>query len=101
MRSTFAFFFLFFCLDLTFLLLGIGYLHRSGGAPSTKVIKAGGFFGLLTAFLAWYNALAGLLDDSNRYRLFMCLSVFKLVILIIALAFSSSQWRISRGRLPG
>ena len=69
MRSTFAFFALFFCLDLTFLLLGIGYLHRtSAGAPSSPILKAGGLFGLLTAFLAWYNALAGLLDDSNRYK---------------------------------
>ncbi len=31
------------------------------------MIKAGGFFGLLAAFAAWYNALAGIADDSNRY----------------------------------
>lgn len=77
MRSTFAFFFLFLSLDLTFLLLGIGYLHRSAGAPNGKIIKAGGFFGLLTAFLAWYNALAGLLDDSNRYGTLMSLAVLE------------------------
>lgn len=53
---------------MTFLLLGIGYLQRdAAGKPNPPIIKAGGFFGLLAAFLAWYNALAGILDTSNRY----------------------------------
>ncbi|GAM89383.1 hypothetical protein ANO11243_074200 [Dothideomycetidae sp. 11243] len=63
LRSTVAFFFLFFTLDLAFLMLGIGYLH--GGNAS--LIKAGGVFGLLAAFLAWYNALAGIADSSNSF----------------------------------
>lgn len=68
LRSTVAFFLLFFTLDIAFFLLGIGYLHRNAkGAPNPPVIKAAGFFGLLAAFLAWYNALAGIADDSNRY----------------------------------
>jgi succinate-acetate transporter protein len=63
-----AFFSLFFTLDMAFLLLGIGYLHRDAkGMPNPPIIKAGGFFALLAAFLAWYNALAGIADDSNRY----------------------------------
>ncbi|KAL8940863.1 MAG: hypothetical protein Q9216_002583 [Gyalolechia sp. 2 TL-2023] len=67
LRSTIAFFVLFFTLDLAFLLLGIGYLHRNAaGEPNPPIIKAGGFFGLLAAFAAWYNALAGIADDSNR-----------------------------------
>lgn len=67
LRSTVAFFSLFFSLDMAFLLLGIGYLHRNAmGEPNPPVIKAGGFFALLAAFLAWYNALAGIADDSNR-----------------------------------
>ena len=70
LRSTVAFFMLFFSLDMAFLLLGIGYLHRDAmGAPNPPVIKAGGFFALLAAFLAWYNALAGIADDSNRQAL--------------------------------
>ena len=49
------------------MLLGIGYLHRNAmGMPNPPIIKAGGFFALLAAFLAWYNALAGIADDSNR-----------------------------------
>lgn len=52
---------------MAFMLLGIGYLKRDAtGAPNPPVIKAGGFFALLAAFMAWYNALAGLADDSNR-----------------------------------
>ncbi|KAL9135681.1 MAG: hypothetical protein Q9175_003122 [Cornicularia normoerica] len=68
LRSTVAFFSLFFTLDMAFMLLGIGYLHRDAkGAPNTPIIKAGGFFALLAAFLAWYNALAGIADDSNSF----------------------------------
>ncbi|KAL8870856.1 MAG: hypothetical protein Q9174_003194 [Haloplaca sp. 1 TL-2023] len=68
LRSTVAFFTLFFTLDMAFLLLGIGYLHRdSGGHPNPPIIKAGGFFGLLAAFTAWYNALAGIADDGNSF----------------------------------
>lgn len=68
LKSTVAFFFLFFTLDLAFLLLGIGYLHRtSAGAPNPPVIKAGGYFGLFAAFAAWYNAFAGIADTSNSF----------------------------------
>ncbi|MCJ1243829.1 hypothetical protein MMC30_001026 [Trapelia coarctata] len=68
LRSTVAFFLLFFTLDMAFLLLGIGYLQRgAAGVPNPPVIKAGGFFGLLAAFMAWYNALAGILDTSNSF----------------------------------
>lgn len=66
LRSTVAFFSLFFTLDLAFLMLGIGYLHNDGVAPQSQCIIAGGAFGLMAAFLAWYNALAGLADSSNR-----------------------------------
>ncbi|KAF2771077.1 GPR/FUN34 family protein-like protein [Teratosphaeria nubilosa] len=66
LRSTVAFFFLFFTLDLAFLLLGIGYLLNGDGAgPQAGCIKAGGVFGILAAFTAWYNAFAGIADPSN------------------------------------
>lgn len=71
LRSTVAFFSLFFFLDLTFLLLALGYLYHEGGpdssAPNGKLAKAGGLFGLLSAFAAWYNAFAGMADDSNSF----------------------------------
>ncbi|KAK9353363.1 GPR1/FUN34/yaaH family-domain-containing protein [Lipomyces doorenjongii] len=66
LRSTVAFFLLFFTLDLAFLLLGIGHLYPTdGGAPNVGVTKAGGVFGLLSAFFAWYNAFAGLATKEN------------------------------------
>lgn len=67
LRSTVAFFSLFFTLDLAFLCLGIGYLENSSGGPNGNLIKAGGVFGILAAFLAWYNALAGIADPSNSF----------------------------------
>lgn len=67
LKSTVMFFLLFFWLDIAFLLLGIGYLENSGGHPHTGLIKAGGFFGLLAAFWAWYNAFAGIADSSNSF----------------------------------
>jgi succinate-acetate transporter protein len=66
LRSTVAFFLLFFTLDLAFLLLGIGYLNSTEAGPMESCIKAGGYFGLFAAFLAWYNALAGIADNTNR-----------------------------------
>jgi uncharacterized protein len=63
LRSTLAFFLLFFFLDMAFLLLSIGYLQATDGAPKASVIKAGGYFGLFAAFMAWYNAFAGIADD--------------------------------------
>jgi len=68
LRSTVAFFFLFFTLDMAFLLLGIGYiLTDAEGKQPVPIIKAGGVFGILAAFTAWYNALAGILDDTNSF----------------------------------
>ncbi|KAF2877143.1 glyoxylate pathway regulator [Massariosphaeria phaeospora] len=67
LRSTVAFFSLFFTLDIAFLLLGIGYLQNDGAVPQSGCIKAGGYFGLFAAFLAWYNALAGIADNSNSF----------------------------------
>jgi len=67
MRSTVMFFLLFFWLDLAFLMLGIGYLKHEGGAPNGACIKAGGVFGILSAFWAWYNAFAGIADSTNSF----------------------------------
>jgi len=67
LRSTVAFFSLFFTLDMAFMLLGIGYLQNDGEHPQSGCIVAGGAFGLMAAFLAWYNALAGIADSSNSF----------------------------------
>ena len=66
LRSSVAFFMLFFTLDLAFLMLGCAQFTFVDGAPSPSLKKAGGMFGLLAAFLAWYNALAGIAEGTNR-----------------------------------
>nr|POE77659.1 acetate permease a [Quercus suber] len=67
LRSTVAFFTLFFTLDMAFLFLGLGYLYNTAGAPDEALIKTGGAFGIIAAFAAWYNALAGIADTSNSF----------------------------------
>lgn len=70
LKSTVAFFSLFLVVDICILLLGIGYLHRGpSGEPNPNLIQAGGFFAILTAFLSWYNAYAGIANDSNTWLL--------------------------------
>lgn len=67
LRSTVMFFSLFFTLDLAFLFLAVAAFTADNGNASaaTNLNKAGGVFGLLAAFLAWYNAFAGIAD--SRY----------------------------------
>lgn len=55
LRSTVAFFLLFFTLDMAFLMLGLAYLYHGGsGHAHTGLLRAGGAFGILAAFIAWY-----------------------------------------------
>jgi len=64
LRSTVAFFLLFFTLDMAFLFLALAKFEP-GSAEALN--KTGGVFGLFAAFLAWYNALAGIADSSNSF----------------------------------
>ncbi|RYC54625.1 hypothetical protein CHU98_g11587 [Xylaria longipes] len=69
LRSTVMFFSLFLTLDLAFLFLAVSEFAASNGNATASVglQKAGGVFGLLAAFLAWYNAFAGIADTSNSF----------------------------------
>lgn len=62
MKSTFAFFSLFFLLTITFLLLTIGEFSGKVG-----VTRAGGVVGVIVSFIAWYNAYAGVATRENSY----------------------------------
>ncbi|CAI4291006.1 CNT_collapsed_G0005640.mRNA.1.CDS.1 [Saccharomyces cerevisiae] len=64
MKSTVMFFLLFFLLALTFLLLSIGHFANRLG-----VTRAGGVLGVVVAFIAWYNAYAGVATKQNSYVL--------------------------------
>ncbi|KAI1252147.1 hypothetical protein MGN70_006720 [Eutypa lata] len=69
LRSTIMFFLLFFTLDLAFLMLSCSEFAKANGnaGAATSLQHAGGGFGLLAAFLAWYNAFAGIADTSNSF----------------------------------
>ncbi|KAH6623843.1 GPR1/FUN34/yaaH family-domain-containing protein [Chaetomium tenue] len=71
LRSTVMFFMLFFTLDLAFLMLACGHYAKDNGVAdvSKRLTQAGGGFGMLAAFLAWYNAFAGIADSSNSFFL--------------------------------
>jgi len=69
-KSTVVFFSLFFSVTIAFLLLGIGYLHRTAmNEPNTPIIKAAGVLQLIAAFLAWWVMFAGIADSSNSFFL--------------------------------
>lgn len=74
LRSTLAFFLLFFTLDLAFLFLACEQYAADLGnmTASLALQKTGGLFGFLAAFLAWYNALAGIQDSRLVYSTFFC-----------------------------
>lgn len=62
LKSTVMFFLLFFCLAVTFVLLAAGDFTGKVG-----VTRAGGVLGVVTAFLGWYNAWAGVATKTNAY----------------------------------
>ncbi|KAF9577813.1 hypothetical protein BGW38_006737, partial [Lunasporangiospora selenospora] len=64
-RSTVTLSTMFFVLTITFMFLASAHLaHLSAGNIVTKI---GGALGVVTAFLAWYNAAAGLYNPSNTF----------------------------------
>jgi succinate-acetate transporter protein len=60
LRTNLALIAVFFFLSLTFLVLAIGTL---GAGPALVVL--GGWLGIITAIIAWYTALAGLLASGK------------------------------------
>lgn len=63
-RTNAAIFLLFVFLVITFTLLSIAQFKRADGH---KWQRAGGFFGIFTAIIAWYVALAGMLTHENSF----------------------------------
>ncbi|CEJ54054.1 hypothetical protein PMG11_00379 [Penicillium brasilianum] len=67
-KSTVAFFSLFFVVDIAILLIALSYFFPNAQElPNEGLMKAGGLLAFLGAFLAWYNAFAGIADDSNSF----------------------------------
>ncbi|AMD22149.1 HGL191Cp [Eremothecium sinecaudum] len=63
-KSTAAFFSMFLMLAVTFLILAISEFTGSAACK-----KAGGVLGIIVAFMAWYNAYAGIATKENSYLL--------------------------------
>ncbi|CAO3610938.1 unnamed protein product [Mucor fragilis] len=63
-RSSVGLVSMFFCLFITFILLAAAKFNNS---LNTQV--AGGAFGVVTAIIAWYNALSGLLTKDSSFFL--------------------------------
>ncbi|KAG0306692.1 hypothetical protein BGZ98_001893 [Dissophora globulifera] len=65
LRSTATLSTMFFTLTITFLFLAAGHLaHLDAGNVPTKI---GGGLGIVTAFLAWWNAAAGLYTPNHTF----------------------------------
>ncbi|KAK6458062.1 GPR1/FUN34/yaaH family-domain-containing protein [Scheffersomyces xylosifermentans] len=62
LKSTAAFCALFSCLTITFILLAAGEFTGKVG-----VARAGGVVGVITGFLGFYNAFAGVANPTNSY----------------------------------
>lgn len=70
LKSTVAFSALLLTVWLAYLCLGAAYLDAPTNpeyAPNTSLLNTGGVWGILAAFLAWYNMLAGIADPSNSF----------------------------------
>jgi succinate-acetate transporter protein len=64
LRTNLALIGVFGFLFLTFVALTIGYLNTPGSTGTTW-LQIGGWLGIVTALLAWYTALAGVLASSK------------------------------------
>jgi succinate-acetate transporter protein len=65
LRTNLALLAFFAALFLTFLALAIGNLVNAGGGYGYAWILIGGWLGIITALIAWYIALAGLLASGR------------------------------------
>jgi hypothetical protein len=63
MRVNTAVFLVFFTLEITEILLVIGFFNLSHGGTQWW-LHAGGWVGILTAAVAWYTSAAGVMNDT-------------------------------------
>ncbi|CAG8480951.1 7683_t:CDS:2 [Diversispora eburnea] len=67
LRTTAAIVILLFFAFIQLLLLTIGNFIHSNGSTHNDVIVATGYVGIITALIAWYNSLAGLLTKETHF----------------------------------
>ena len=66
LRSTLIFNLLILTVWLAYLCLATGYYDNIDGTPNHGLIVAGGAFGIIAGFLAWWVMVAGVINKSNR-----------------------------------
>lgn len=69
LRATLIFNLLIFVVWIAFLCLGLSYLYNTGGEkpmPQYHLQTAGGAFGVIAAFLAWWVMVAGCLEKGKN-----------------------------------
>lgn len=105
LRATLTFNLLLLTVWLTFLMLGASYVDAQNdpeGMPDVTLTRAGGGFGIVAAFLAWYNMFAGMADRSNSFFLIPVLHCKSSLRQILAVTNTSQQFRgARRGGKPG
>lgn len=70
LKSTLFFSALFATVWISFLCLGSAYLdaqNNGTGMPNVPLTRAGGGFGVVAGFIAWYIMFAGIADASNSF----------------------------------
>jgi succinate-acetate transporter protein len=60
-RVTVAVFMVFLTLELTEIVLSVGFFSSSGGVAN-DIVKVGGYVGIVTAIVAWYASAAGVVN---------------------------------------
>ncbi len=60
----------FAALTLTFVFLALGFFELTHASSSKDLTKVGGYLGLLTALLAWYGSLAGVMNATAKKVVF-------------------------------
>ena len=60
----------FAALTLTFIFLAISFFELTHASATKDWTKIGGYFGLLTALLAWYGSLAGVMNATAKKVVF-------------------------------
>lgn len=66
LRSTLIFNLLILTVWLAFLMLATAYVDNIDGVPNHHLVVAGGAFGIVAAFLAWWVMVAGVINKDNR-----------------------------------
>jgi uncharacterized protein len=67
-RINLAVFGVFLTLEVTEIVLAIGFFYEAHGHPNNSILHTGGWIGVLTAAVAWYASAALLLAGMNEGR---------------------------------